>query len=118
MANNSSRKSTNGSGLDFETTTWKLARMNLSIRGIDINLGPRNADGFRTDLHPDLEANLVSVWKDLANPPMNNANCVWIQYFIHRFSPVGVAGFVLANGSNSTQTSNKGEILKAKRTQP
>jgi type I restriction enzyme M protein len=51
------------------TTTWKLARMNLAIRGIDANLGPRNADSFRQDLHPDLKADFVPVWKDLANPP-------------------------------------------------
>jgi type I restriction-modification system DNA methylase subunit len=52
-------------------TTWKLARMNLAIRGIDANLGPRNADSFRADLHPDLQADFVPVWKDLANPPFN-----------------------------------------------
>ena len=45
--------------------------MNLAIRGIDANLGPRNADNFRADLHPDLKADLVPVWKDLANPPFN-----------------------------------------------
>jgi type I restriction enzyme M protein len=53
------------------TTTWKLARMNLAIRGIDANLGPRNADSFRADLHPDLKADFVPVRKDLANPPFN-----------------------------------------------
>src|SRR3989442_445861 len=54
-----------------EYTTWKPARMNLAIRGIDANLGPRNADSFRKDLHPGLKADLVPVWKDLANPPFN-----------------------------------------------
>ena len=53
------------------TTTWKLLRMNLAIRGIDANLGPRNADSFRADLHPDLKADFVPVRKDLANPPFN-----------------------------------------------
>ncbi len=115
------------------TTTWKLARMNLAIRGIDANLGPRNAASFRADLHPDLKADLVPVRKDLANPPfnmsdwggenlrqdvrwkfgmppVNNANYAWIQHFIHHLSPVGVAGFVIANGSMSTQASSDGEL--------
>ena len=97
---------------------------------------PRNADSFRADLHPDLKADFVPVRKDLANPPfnmsdwggenlrqdvrwkfgmppVNNANYAWIQHFIHHLSPVGVAGFVMANGSMSTQTSNEGEIRKA-----
>jgi type I restriction-modification system DNA methylase subunit len=52
-------------------TTWKLARMNLAIRGIDANLGPRNADSFRADLHPDLKADFSPVRKDLANPSFN-----------------------------------------------
>ena len=58
-------------GQESNYTTWKLARMNLAIRGIDANLGPRNADSFRQDLHPDLKADFVPVWKDLANPPFN-----------------------------------------------
>src|ERR1035441_9749773 len=58
-------------GQESNYTTWKLARMNLAIRGIDANLGPRNADSFRQDLHPDLKADLVPVRKDLANPPFN-----------------------------------------------
>ena len=118
-------------GQESNYTTWKLARMNLAIRGIDANLGPRNADSFRTDLHPDLKADFILAnppfnmsdwggenlrqdvrWK-FGMPPVNNANYAWIQHFIHHLSPVGVAGFVLANGSMSTQTSNEGEIRKA-----
>ena len=105
--------------------------MNLAIRGIDANLGPRNADSFRADLHPDLKADFILAnppfnmsdwggenlrqdvrWK-FGMPPVNNANYAWIQHFIHHLSPVGVAGFVMANGSMSTQTSNEGEIRKA-----
>lgn len=118
-------------GQESNFTTWKLARMNLAIRGIDANLGPRNADSFRTDLHPDLKADFILAnppfnmsdwggehlrqdgrWK-FGMPPVNNANYAWVQHFIHHLSPVGVAGFVMANGSMSTQTSNEGEIRKA-----
>jgi type I restriction enzyme M protein len=118
-------------GQESNFTTWKLARMNLAIRGIDANLGQRNADSFRQDLHPDLKADFIlanppfnmSDWggenlrQDVrwryGMPPVNNANYAWIQHFIHHLSPVGVAGFVMANGSMSTQTSNEGEIRKA-----
>ncbi len=118
-------------GQESNYTTWKLARMNLAIRGIDANLGPRNADSFRQDLHPDLKADFILAnppfnmsdwggenlrqdarWK-FGMPPVNNANYAWIQHFIHHLSPVGLAGFVMANGSMSTQTSNEGEIRKA-----
>jgi type I restriction enzyme M protein len=118
-------------GQESNYTTWKLARMNLAIRGIDANLGPRNADSFRADLHPDLKADFILAnppfnmsdwggenlrsdvrWK-FGMPPVNNANYAWIQHFIHHLSPVGVAGFVMANGSMATQTSNEGEIRKA-----
>src|SRR6266704_1234697 len=124
-------------GQESNYTTWKLARMNLAIRGIDANLGPRNADSFRADLHPDLKADFILAnppfnmsdwggenlrqdvrWK-FGMPPVNNANYAWIQHFIHHLSPGGtgtsggVAGFVMANGSMSTQTSNEGEIRKA-----
>ncbi|MBA4150788.1 MAG: SAM-dependent DNA methyltransferase [Verrucomicrobia bacterium] len=101
-------------GQESNYTTWKLARMNLAIRGIDANLGPRNADSFRQDLHPNLKAEFVPVRKDPSNqpfnmsdwggenlrqdvrwkfemPPVNNANYAWIQHFIHHLSPVGVA---------------------------
>ena len=83
------------------------------------------------DLHPDLKADFILAnppfnmsdwggenlrqdvrWK-FGMPPVNNANYAWIQHFIHHLSPVGVAGFVMANGSMSTQTSNEGEIRKA-----
>jgi type I restriction enzyme M protein len=118
-------------GQESNYTTWKLARMNLAIRGIDANLGPRNADSFRADLHPDLKADFILAnppfnmsdwggenlrqdvrWK-FGMPPVNNANYAWIQHFIHHLSPVGLAGFVMANGSMSTQTGSEGDIRKA-----
>ena len=118
-------------GQESNPTTWKLAKMNLAIRGIEANLGPHNADTFRNDLHKDLKADFI-----LANPPFNmsswggeglredvrwkfgvppvrNANYAWIQHMIHHLAPGGVAGFVMANGSMSSQASGEGEIRKA-----
>jgi type I restriction enzyme M protein len=118
-------------GQESNPTTWRLARMNLAIRGIENNLGAEHADSFHRDLHPDLKADYV-----LANPPFNmsdwggerlredkrwvygappvgNANYAWIQHFIHHLAPGGTAGFVMANGSLSSNTSGEGEIRKA-----
>jgi type I restriction enzyme M protein len=117
-------------GQESNATTWKLARMNLAIRGIEANLGGKHADSFREDLHPDLRADFI-----LANPPFNvsqwhgellrddvrwrfgvppvgNANFAWVQHFIHHLAPGGVAGFVLANGSMSSMQSGEGEIRR------
>jgi type I restriction enzyme M protein len=117
-------------GQESNPTTWRLAQINLAIRGIDADLGGTYADSFHNDLHPDLRADFV-----LANPPFNdsdwggdrlqddarwkygtppsgNANYAWVQHFIYHLSPRGTAGFVLANGSMSSQTSNEGEIRK------
>jgi type I restriction enzyme M protein len=117
-------------GQESNPTTWKLAQMNLAIRGIEANLGPHNADSFHDDLHPDLKADYL-----LANPPFNmsawggervrddvrwkygvppggNANFAWVQHFIHHLGPHGMAGFVLANGSMSSNQSGEGEIRK------
>lgn len=66
MAKGNGKKTANGSSL-----TWNPTRMNLAIRGINTKFSPRNADGFRADLHPDLKADFVPVWKDLVNPPFN-----------------------------------------------
>jgi type I restriction enzyme M protein len=118
-------------GQESNPTTWKLAKMNLAIRGIENNLGPENADSFHRDLHKDLKADYI-----LANPPFNdsdwggerlredvrwkygvppvsNANFAWVQHFIHHLAPTGLAGFVLANGSMSSNQSGEGEIRKA-----
>ncbi|MCJ7511245.1 MAG: SAM-dependent methyltransferase, partial [Dehalococcoidia bacterium] len=117
-------------GQESNPTTWRLAKMNLAIRGIDTNLGPEHADSFHRDLHKDLKADYV-----LANPPFNdsdwggerltddarwkyrvppksNANFAWVQHFIYHLSPTGLAGFVLANGSMSSNQSGEGEIRK------
>src|SRR6267378_1778176 len=118
-------------GQESNPTTWRLARMNLAIRGIEGNLGQEPADSFHRDLHKDLKADYI-----LANPPFNmsdwggdrlredprwkfgvppagNANYAWVQHFIHHLAPTGVAGFVLANGSMSSNQSGEGEIRKA-----
>ncbi len=116
-------------GQESNPTTWKLCKMNLAIRGLD-NSQIKLGDSFHDDQHKDLKADYI-----LANPPFNvsdwgaehlqndvrwkygippkgNANFAWVQHFIHHLSPKGVAGFVLANGSMSSNTSNEGEIRK------
>ena len=116
-------------GQESNATTRRLAIMNLAIRGIEADFGPEQADTFRCDLHPDLRADYV-----LANPPFNdsdwfrkdddvrwhfgvppkgNANFAWVQHFIHHLAPTGVAGFVLANGSMSSNQSGEGDIRRA-----
>ncbi len=118
-------------GQESNPTTWRLAKMNLALRGIEGNLGPQQGDTLHHDLHKDLRADYV-----LANPPFNvsdwggerlredvrwkygtpptgNANFAWVQHFIHHLAPAGQAGFVLANGSMSSQQSGEGEIRKA-----
>ncbi len=117
-------------GQELNSTTWKLCKMNLAIRGLEGNIGPSHADTFHNDLHKNLKADYI-----LANPPFNvsdwggeqltedvrwaygippvgNANYAWLQHMIYHLSPNGVAGVVLANGSLSSNTSNEGEIRK------
>jgi type I restriction enzyme M protein len=116
-------------GQESNYTTWRLAKMNLAIRGIDAQIA--HGDTFHNHAHPDLKADYV-----LANPPFNdsdwrgallkddkrwvygvppagNANYAWVQHFIHHLAPTGQAGFVLANGSMSSNQSGEGEIRKA-----
>lgn len=115
-------------GQEANPTTWKLAQMNLAIRGIEADLGETYADTFFNDQHPALRADFI-----LANPPFNmadwgadqlsedkrwkyglppagNANFAWLQHMIYHLSPQGKIGMVLANGSLSSQTSNEGKI--------
>ena len=97
-------------GQDSNPTTWKMAQMNLAIRGIEADLGKFAADTFFNDLHPTLKADFI-----LANPPFNlppagNANFAWLQHMIHHLSPHGRIGMVLANGSLSSQTGGEGTI--------
>jgi len=116
-------------GQESNYTTWRLAKMNLAIRGIDGQIA--HGDTFHADRHPDLKADFI-----LANPPFNisdwggerlrddkrwqygappagNANFAWVQHIVHHLAPAGVAGFVLANGSMSSNQSGEGEIRKS-----
>lgn len=116
-------------GQEYTATTWRLCKMNLAIRGIDADLGERDADTFGNDLHKNLRADFVLAnppfnvsdytliqddarWK-YGIPPANNANYAWIEHIISKLSPnKGVAGFVLANGSMSTSIKAESEIRK------
>ncbi len=116
-------------GQESNYTTWRLAKMNLAIRGIDAQIA--HGDTFHADKHPDLKADYVianppfndSDWRgDLLKtdkrwvygvPPAGNANYAWVQHFIAHLAPTGLAGFVLANGSMSSNQSGEGEIRKA-----
>ncbi|MBI5327851.1 MAG: SAM-dependent DNA methyltransferase [Deltaproteobacteria bacterium] len=117
-------------GQESNPTTWRLCNMNLAIRGIEGNIGHHHADTFRQDIQKDLRADFilanppfnVSDWKGellrddvrwkYGAPPVGNANFAWVQHFIHHLSPNGIAGFVLANGSMSSNQSGEGEIRK------
>lgn len=115
-------------GQESNYTTWRLAKMNLAIRGIEGKI--EHGDSFHNDRHPDLKADYI-----LANPPFNvsdwggerlredkrwkygvppagNANFAWVQHIVHHLSPTGLAGFVLANGSMSSNQSGEGEIRR------
>ena len=117
-------------GQDSNPTTWKLAQMNLAIRGIDADLGKFSADTFFDDRHPQLKADFI-----MANPPFNlsnwgadklredvrwayglppagNANFAWLQHMIWHLAPGGRIGMVLANGSLSSQSGGEGEIRR------
>lgn len=117
-------------GQELNPTTWRLGKMNLAIRGIEGNLGSQWADTFHNDQHKDLKADFILAnppfnisdwggehlrddvrWK-YGKPPVGNANYAWIQHMIHHLAPAGIAGFVLANGSLSSNTSGEGEIRK------
>ncbi|HCY18912.1 MAG: N-6 DNA methylase [Deltaproteobacteria bacterium GWC2_42_51] len=117
-------------GQESNPTTWRLCNMNLAIRGIEGNIGSHHADTFRQDIQKDLKADFilanppfnVSDWKGellredvrwrYGTPPVSNANFAWVQHFIHHLSPNGIAGFVLANGSMSSNQSGEGDIRK------
>ena len=116
-------------GQESNYTTWRLAKMNLAIRGIEGQIA--HGDTFHNDRHPDLKADFI-----LANPPFNisdwggerltedkrwqygvppkgNANFAWVQHIVHHLAPAGTAGFVLANGSMSSNQSGEGHIRKS-----
>lgn len=130
-AHRGNRDSISVYGQESNADTWKMAKMNMAIRGIDANFGSYQADTFFNDLHPTLKADFI-----MANPPFNlsnwgqdklkddkrwkygippagNANYAWIQHMIHHLAPNGKIGLVLANGALSSQSSGEGEIRKA-----
>ena len=117
-------------GQESNPTTWRLAAMNMAIRGIDFNFGKKNADTFLDDQHPDLRADFVMAnppfnikdwwhetladdvrWK-YGTPPKGNANFGWMQHMLHHLAPTGSMALLLANGSMSSNTNNEGEIRK------
>ncbi len=118
-------------GQESNHTTWRLAMMNLAIRGIEADITWNEGGSFLQDAYPDLKADFI-----LANPPFNdsewggqglrddkrwrygvppagNSNYAWIQHFAHHLAPTGVAAFVMANGSMSSNQSGEGDIRKA-----
>ncbi|CAN7214210.1 N-6 DNA methylase [Paenibacillus sp. LjRoot153] len=117
-------------GQESNPTTWKLAAMNMAIRGIDFNFGKKNADSFLDDQHPDLRADFVMAnppfnvrdwwhtnlendarWK-YGTPPQNNANFAWLQHMLYHLNDNGSMALLLANGSMSSNTNSEGEIRK------
>jgi type I restriction enzyme M protein len=129
-AHGGSRNDISVFGQEKNPTTWRLAKMNLAIRGIEANLGPEWGDSFHDDKHADLRADFI-----MANPPFNisdwggerladdprwtygspppgNANYAWLQHMLHHLAPTGTMGVVLANGSPTVTSSNQGEIRR------
>jgi len=116
-------------GQDSVPTARRFAQMHHAIFGVEANIGNDAVDPFLADLHPRLSADVIVAgpqfndsdwhrndedvrWK-YGTPPKGNANFAWVQHFIHHLSPTGTAGFVLANGSMSSNQSGEGEIRKA-----
>ena len=129
-AHSGNKKKVSIYGQEYTNTTFKLAKMNLAIRGISANLGEMAANTFTNDQHKDLKADFIMAnppfnlsnwgqdklqddvrWK-YGTPPPGNANYAWIQHMIHHLAPNGKIGLVLANGALSTQSSGEGEIRK------
>ncbi|AAK03621.1 type I restriction-modification system subunit M [Pasteurella multocida] len=117
-------------GQESTSTTWKLAVMNMVIRGIDFNFGKKHADSFTEDQHPDLRADFVMAnppfnkddwWHEslehdarwqYGTPPVGNANFAWVQHMLYHLAPTGSMALLLANGSMSSNTGGEGEIRK------
>ncbi len=118
-------------GQESNPTTWRLASMNMAIRGMDYDFGKEPASTYTRDQHPDLRADFIMAnppfnmkewnagvkdddprWK-YGIPPANNANFAWMQHMIHHLAPQGSMALLLANGSMSSNTNNEGEIRKA-----
>lgn len=118
-------------GQESNPTTWRLAAMNMAIRGIDFNFGKEPANSFTQDQHPDLRADYVMAnppfnikewwdgklegdarWK-YGTPPQGNANFAWVQHMLHHLAPNGSMALLLANGSMSSVSGGEGEIRRA-----
>ncbi|MFO6418661.1 type I restriction-modification system subunit M [Hylemonella sp. W303a] len=118
-------------GQESNPTTWKLAAMNMAIRGLDFNFGGQPGDTLQNDLHPDLRADYVMAnppfnmkewwsaklendprWLPGCTPPQGNANFAWMQHMLYHLAPTGSMALLLANGSMSSNTNNEGEIRK------
>ncbi|MEW6765174.1 MAG: class I SAM-dependent DNA methyltransferase [Pseudomonadota bacterium] len=117
-------------GQESNPTTWRLAAMNMAIRGIDFNFGGQPGDTLLNDLHPDLRADFVMAnppfnmkewWSEklasdprwiAGTPPQGNANFAWLQHMLYHLAPAGSMALLLANGSMSSNTNNEGEIRK------
>ena len=130
QAHSGNRNNISVYGQEANADTWKMAKMNMAIRGIEADFGPHQADTFSNDLHKTLKADFILAnppfnyhpwgqerltedvrWK-YGVPPANNANYAWIQHMIHHLAPNGKIGLVLANGALSTQSSGEGEIRR------
>ncbi|MEI6897148.1 MAG: class I SAM-dependent DNA methyltransferase [Psychromonas sp.] len=129
-SHNGNQKNISIYGQEYTNTTYKLAKMNLAVRGISANLGDVAGDSFFKDQHPDLKADYIMAnppfnqkqwraenelvddarWAGYPTPPTGNANYAWIMHMISKLSEHGTAGFVLANGSMSSNTSGEGTI--------
>ena len=118
-------------GQESNPTTWKLAAMNMAIRGLDFNFAGQPGDTLQNDLHPDLRADYVMAnppfnmkewwsaklendprWLPGCTPPQGNANFAWLQHMLYHLAPTGSMALLLANGSMSSNTNNEGEIRK------
>lgn len=131
-SHNGSKKDISIYGQEYTNTTYKLAKMNLAVRGISGNLGDVAGDSFFKDQHPDLKADFIMAnppfnqkqwradnelvddprWAGYEVPPTGNANYAWIMHMISKLSENGTAGFVLANSSMSSNTGSEGEVRK------
>lgn len=130
QAHSGNRNSVSVYGQESNSDTWKMAKINMAIRGIEADLGAYHADTFFNDLHPTLKADFIMAnppfnlkewgqeklqedvrWK-FGIPPSGNGNYAWIQHMIHHLAPNGKIGLVLANGALSSQTGGEGEIRK------
>jgi type I restriction enzyme M protein len=130
-AHNGQRNDISVFGQEDNPTTWRLAKMNLALRGIEANLGPEWGDSFTNDQHPDLLADFVIAnppfnskgwgaerlvgdvrWKH-GTPPENNANFAWVQHMLHHLAPTGSMATLLANGSLSSRSGGEDTIRRA-----